>query len=98
MKASSGGCFDGRGEGDADDAGGLDVVGAGEAEAEPVAEPVPELVAGLADRSGLVVVTGSSPPPDETHQASATTTTTAATPNRTQKPVSGVGAPVPGWV
>ena len=94
MKASSGGRFDGLADADADDADGLLAVGEGEAEGEPVAE----LVAGLGDRSGLVAVTGSSPPRDETHQASATTTTSAATPTRTQKPVSGVGAPVPGWV
>jgi hypothetical protein len=94
VKASSGGRFDGLAGGDADDAEGLVAVGEGEAGVEPVAE----LVAGLEDRSGLVAVTGSSPPRDETHQASATTTTTAATPTRTQNPVSGVGAPVPGWV
>jgi hypothetical protein len=96
-KASRGGRFVGPADADALDEGdedGLVDVGLDVSLGDGVVEAAGELVV----RSGLVVVTGSSPLRELTHQARASTRTTAAAAIRTQKPVSGVGAPVPGWV
>ena len=99
MNASRGGRFvgsadaDGLGEGDPD---GLVDAALG----DPAADGLDALVdaEGLVVRSPLVVATGSSPPREASHHTRATTRTTPAAAARTQKPLSGVGAPVPGWV
>jgi hypothetical protein len=60
---------------------------------------VPDAAGALlaADPPGPAVRTGSSPR-EASHQPPTRSTATAPAPSRTQKPVSGSGVPVPGWV
>ena len=78
------------------------LVGLGEADGLGLAED--ELAVGLGDAEpdwlearGPAVRTGSSPR-ENSHQPPTRRTATTTAASRTQKPVSGVGAPVPGWV
>jgi hypothetical protein len=50
------------------------------------------------DDPGLAVRTGSSSSREASHQPPTSRTATAPAARRTQKPVSGSGVPVPGWV
>jgi hypothetical protein len=84
-----GGCsvLDGAGDGLADVLPGLGDAG-----------PEDEVALLLVDLPAEAVRTGSSSSRDTSHQPPTSRTATEPAATRTQKPLSGSGAPVPGWV